>query len=454
MQRGVPKALRQWRQDHGRRHARTQASKASQPFVGARSARTRLIAVDARAVRRLLSWLGNPPVAVQLYGVEEIPAPSGKATVRVLIRDRLTLWKLLLDPAFQFGEAYAAGRIEVEGNLTELLSLTARSLDPRSTKRSFRTWLWQRLHRPRSTTLSESRLNIAHHYDIGNRFYQLWLDERMVYTCAYFSQPALTLEEAQAAKMDHVCRKLRLRAGQTVTEAGCGWGALALHMATHYGVTVKAFNISHEQVVYSCRQARQMGLEHRVEFIEDDWRNMRQPCDAFVSIGMLEHVGTDNYQKLGQVIHHCLKPEGYGLIHTIGQNCPQPVSPWTERRIFPGAYPPTLRQMMDIFEPHDFAVLDVENLRLHYVRTLQCWLDRFEQVTDAVRQMYDEQFVRMWRLYLCGSIAGFETGALQLFQVLFTRSTNNQIPWTREYVYSAGEVTARAGGEFAPAGQA
>ena len=237
------------------------------------------------------------------------------------------------------------------------------------------------------------------------------------------------------AKLDHVCRKLRLKPGERVVEAGCGWGALALHMARRYGVTVKAYNISHEQIVYARRRAQHEGLADRVQFIEDDWRAIRDPCDAFVSVGMLEHVGVRHYRELGAVIDRCLAPEGRGLIHTIGQIHPLPINPWIERRIFPGAYPPTLAQIMQILEPYDFAVLDVENLRLHYALTLKHWRERFEQAAEQIRQRLGERLVRMWRLYLGGSRAAFQCGSLHLFQVLFARSASSAIPWTRAYLY-------------------
>ncbi len=394
-----------------------------------------VFAPERRALRRLLCWMGNPPVSFVLPGKAEIVPPGVSPTVRLIVHDRRTLWKLVLDPSYEYGEAYTSGRMEVEGDLTELLAMIDRAINQRNPYRSLPARLLKALHWPRATTQSKSRENIRHHYDIGNDFYRLWLDERLVYTCAYFPEPDLTLEAAQLAKMDHVCRKLRLRPGQTVLEAGCGWGALALHMADHYGVTVRAFNISREQVAYARQRAGNMGLDRQVEFVEDDWRNMDQPCDVFVSVGMLEHVGLKNYRRLGEVIHRCLKPDGVGLIHTIGQNFAEPLNPWIERRIFPGAYPPTLGQMMPVFDSRNFSILDVENLRLHYALTLRHWLDRFEQAADAVRRMFDERFVRIWRLYLAGSIAAFETGGLQLFQVLFARGDNNAIPWTREYMY-------------------
>jgi cyclopropane-fatty-acyl-phospholipid synthase len=233
-----------------------------------------------------------------------------------------------------------------------------------------------------------------------------------------------------------VCRKLRITSADSVVEAGCGWGSLALHIASHYGAKVRAFNISKEQIDYARRRARDQGLQDRVEFVEDDYRNISGSCDAFVSIGMLEHVGAENYPELGRLVRRALTAEGRGLIHTIGRNQPGSLHPWIERRIFPGAHPPSLGEMMQIFEPSNLSVLDVENMRLHYALTLRHWLERYENAIESVRAMFaDEFFVRMWRNYLAGSIAAFETGTLQLFQVLFTKQKNNAIPLTRDFMY-------------------
>jgi cyclopropane-fatty-acyl-phospholipid synthase len=282
----------------------------------------------------------------------------------------------------------------------------------------------------------QSRRNIHHHYDIGNDFYRLWLDQQALqYTCAYYTDKSMTIEQAQQAKMHHVCRKVWLKADDEVVEAGSGWGGFALFMAKNYGAKVRSFNISKEQVAYAREWARREGLEDRVEFIEDDYRNISRQHDVFVSIGMLEHVGAGNYVELGQVMNRALRSEGRGLIHTIGRDRTGTLNAWIDRRIFPGAYPPTLLEMMSIFEPNGFSVLDAENLRLHYAKTLEAWLERYETEVDAVRDMFDEAFVRAWRLYLTGSIGAFLTGSLQLFQVAFARSGVNNIPWTREHIY-------------------
>jgi cyclopropane-fatty-acyl-phospholipid synthase len=334
-----------------------------------------------------------------------------------------------------FGDAYSDGRIEVKGDLVRLLEAVFQSQQKRRAGSLYaRAWSWW-LEKMQRNTLRGSRRNIHHHYDLDANFYKLWLDSRMVYTCAYFPSPAATLEEAQVAKMEHVCRKLQLQPGESVVEAGCGWGALALYMAKHYGVKVRAFNISHEQIVYAREQAAKEGLSKQAEFIEDDYRNISGRYDVFASVGMLEHIGRDHYAELGRIVRRTIGDSGRGLLHFIGRNQPRPLSAWIRKRIFPGAYPPVLRQVMDIFEPGNFAVLDVENLRFHYAKTLEHWLARFERAAGGISERFGSEFVRAWRLYLAGSLVAFRVGTLQLFQIAFAGSACQKIPWTRAHIY-------------------
>jgi cyclopropane-fatty-acyl-phospholipid synthase len=389
---------------------------------------------DNWLLARVRSILGDPPIEFAIRGgdrVRTVKAP----VARVTFQSRKHLLSILADPWVRFGDAYSDGTLTIEGDLVGLLETIYRSSGMGGKSSPVRRAV-NLLHRPHRNTLSGSRDNIHRHYDIGNDFYSLWLGSTMAYTCAYYPTPAATLDEAQTAKMDHVCRKVRLRPGESVVEAGCGWGALGLHMARHYGVRVRAFNISHEQIVYARERAARQGLSGRVEYIEDDYRNISGRYDAFVSVGMLEHVGLKNYGTLGQVVRRCLGSNGRGLIHSIGRNQPARLQPWIEKRIFPGAYAPSLGEMSQIFEPVDLSVLDVENLRLHYAQTLRHWLALYEKASDKVREMFDERFVRMWRLYLAGSVAAFSTGTLQLFQVVFATSDNNDVPWTRAHLYT------------------
>jgi len=389
----------------------------------------------AHLMERIMAELGHPPFQVLLWTGEQVPQVSVNPVARLSIRSVSALIRLALDPHLQFGETYSSGELEIEGDLPALLEAIYRGAHREGGRMPWLREVAQRLHRARTNSLPGSRRNIQQHYDLGNDFYTLWLGRTMAYTCAYYPTQDTGLDDAQVAKMDHVCRKLRLRQGETLVEAGCGWGSLALHAARHYGVKVRAFNISREQIAFARERARAQGLGGQVEYVEDDYRNISGRHDVFVSIGMLEHVGVEHFAGLGEVLHRCLSASGRGLIHTIGRTRPQPMNPWIERRVFPGACPPSLGEMMQIFELREFAVVDVENLRLHYARTLEDWLQRFEQSRDAVARRFDAGFVRMWRLYLAGSIASFRSGDLQLFQVLFATRGNNDLPWTRDFLY-------------------
>jgi len=398
------------------------------------AAKSKAGALDRWIARRLLQARGNPPVPLRLWDGSEVEGGSETPVAHLRIDDRRTLLRLVARGDMGFGDAYSEGKIEVDGDLVRTLTELFSVVEPGG-------WLTRlQLRRgrpkPRAQTLRGSRESIHHHYDIGNDFYALWLDAAMVYTCAYFPTPEVSLEQAQEAKLEHVCRKLCLRPGERVLEAGCGWGALALHMARRHGARVTAFNISHEQICYAREQAARQELGSLVEFVEDDYRNARGSYDAFVSVGMLEHVGPEHYESLGRVIDRSLHADGRGLIHSISRPQSIPMNRWIERRIFPGSYCPTLSEMAGLLEPRGLAVLDVENLRLHYAKTLEHWLERFEKNVDVVRARFDERFVRTWRLYLAGSIAAFLSGSFQLFQLVFARAKSRAIPWTREYLYT------------------
>jgi cyclopropane-fatty-acyl-phospholipid synthase len=392
---------------------------------------------DRRLLARILESTGSAPLRLVVKDGADVCPPDVAPVATLVIQDRATLSRLLRDPEMGFGDAYMEGRIEVEGDMVRFLEAVYSGMEQSSGGGKWLSgmaskWLdmWQ------DNSRLGSRANIHRHYDLGNDFYKLWLDDRMVYTCAYFPTPSATLEQAQIAKMDHVCRKLRLQPGETVVEAGCGWGALALHMAREYGVSVKAYNISHEQIAYARERARAEGMSDRVEYIEDDYRAISGQFDAFVSVGMLEHVGLDHYAEIARIIQRSIGDRGRGLLHFIGRNYPAVFSRWIRKRIFPGAFAPSLRESLTVLEPKNFSVLDVENLRMHYAKTLEHWLERFERSKEHVAAMYDSRFVRAWRLYLAGSLAAFRTGHLQLFQILFTGAKREPIFWTRDPLYA------------------
>ena len=401
--------------------------------------------LDRALVRKMLSVVGDPPVRILLWEGSEASPPCEAPEAVLRFFDRGALIKTVLNPELYWGDLYCSGRVAFEGNLTRFMETIYRGIRRAGEPGKLRGLLHRLGHRRIYNSPRRARANIHHHYDIGNAFYALWLDELMQYTCAYFPEPDLSLEQAQIAKLHHVCRKLDLKPGETVVEAGCGWGGLALFMAKHYGVRVRAYNISKAQMAYARERAEREGVSGQVEYVLDDYRNLAGQYDAFVSVGMLEHVGTADYEKFGALVRGCLKPGGRGLIHAIGRQSPGPMNAWIERRIFPGARPPALSEFMRIFEPNALTVYDVENLRPHYARTLEHWEERFLAQRDTVLEMTDEAFFRAWNLYLAGSIAAFTAGSLQLYQVLFTHADNNAVPRSREYIYRKRE-TAAAGG--------
>ncbi|MGF2734188.1 class I SAM-dependent methyltransferase [Marinobacter sp. DUT-1] len=388
-------------------------------------------------VTKLMRMAGSPPVRFRLWNGDVIEPEQQEASFTLHLKDPKALYSLVANPNLAFGDLYAAGRLDIEGDLPDLMETLYRAVH--AARERWPRWLdalWKN-HNPRSTGIAEAKENIHHHYDLGNEFYQLWLDQaEMQYTCAYYEEPELTLEQAQLAKLEHVCRKLRLKPGMTVVEAGCGWGGLARYMARNYGVKVHSYNISREQLAYARQESERQGLDGLITYVEDDYRNIEGQYDAFVSIGMLEHVGKENYPALSELIKRSLKPDGIALLHSIGRNRPKLMNAWIEKRIFPGAYPPSIGEFMEICEHSDFSVLDVENLRLHYAQTLTHWMERFEASQDKIVEMYDEHFTRAWLLYLAGSIAAFRAGSLQLFQVVFTHGGNNKLPQNRGDLYT------------------
>ena len=418
-----------------KRHTSPLALDSNQPKTNEASSEP--VALDRALIKKLLEYSGNPRIEIRLWDGEKISISNQDPIATMRVNSRIAYSRLMIQRELAFGNGYSDGQIEVEGDLIEFLCEVYRAKRQAQGSRSLlRLYEFLTKKKPRKNTLAGSKSNIHHHYDLGNEFYSLWLDrEAMQYTCAYYPIESMTLEQAQIAKMEHVCRKLMLKPGQTVVEAGCGWGGLARYMAKTYGVKVKSYNISHEQIVYATERARLDGIDDRVEYIEDDYRNIKGSYDVFVSVGMLEHVGRRNYRELGAVVDRCLAKNGRALVHSIGRNAPELMSAWIEKRIFPGAYPPTIREMMDIVEPYNFSVLDIENLRLHYAKTLRHWLERFDSHEQTISKMFDDRFVRAWRLYLSGSIASFLVGALQLFQVTFARESDNSIAMTRENLY-------------------
>jgi cyclopropane-fatty-acyl-phospholipid synthase len=404
------------------------------PAEPASRADARLTPFDRFLSDRLQRLLSRGRIGLELWDGSSPPGRPAAPIGQLVVRDRRALAGLVLNPDLYFGEVYMSGRVQVRGDFYGVIEGLSKLSTPGAPSLRERIELWT----SRAASLGAARRNIHHHYDLGNDFYKLWLDSQLVYTCAYYPSADATLEEAQVAKLDLVCRKLALRPGDRVIEAGCGWGALALHMARRYGAIVRAFNISTEQIQFARDRAARERLAGRVEFLDDDYRNVAGGCDVFVSVGMLEHVGLSNFEALSAVIGRTLdRNTGRGLLHFIGRDRPRPLNAWIRRRIFPGAYPPTLTEVSErILEPADLSIVDVENLRPHYARTLADWRHRFEAAETRVSVRFGDPFYRAWRLYLAGSEAAFSVGWMQLFQVVFQPSGAPMLRWTRGDLYS------------------
>ncbi len=397
----------------------------SQPLQG----RTRSLignVVDAMISPLLERRLGEIPAALELADGTTLFRPAATSVATIELRDRAVLLDILARSSLGFGERYVDGSIRVTGDLVGLLERSNRlsAPDGRMPRVPFR----HALARGYRVSRRASASNAAHHYDLGNDFYALWLDPSMNYTCAYYDAPETTLAQAQTAKMERVCSKLALRAGERVVEAGSGWGALAVHMAERHGVRVRAFNVSTAQLEYSREQAERRGVSGLIEWIHGDYREIGAGYDAFVSVGMLEALGPGDHSELGRTMGRAVGNDGRGLLHSIGRNQPYPTDPWIDRYIFPQGYAPSLAEMLSIFESSSLSVLDVENLRIHYVRTLADWLERFEGAATEIERQHDERFVRMWRLYLSAAQAAFRAGWLQLFQVKFAPGLSDRLP--------------------------
>jgi cyclopropane-fatty-acyl-phospholipid synthase len=284
-------------------------------------------------------------------------------------------------------------------------------------------------------TLRRSPGNIAYHYDLGNDFYRHYLDESMTYSCAYFRSDKDTLEQAQQQKYEHICMKLQLREGETLVDIGCGWGGMLLYAAHHYGVKGVGCTLSKNQAEYARERVLQEGLGKSITILCEDYRNITGRFDKFVSIGMFEHVGKGFIPTFMEKTASLLKPGGIGLLHTIGKEWNAPGDPWTMTYIFPGGYIPILDRVIGTMGRKGLVPVDVENLRLHYARTLDEWEKRFETNVQKIEAMFDTRLVRTWRMYLNGSAAAFRWGNIRLYQILFTNGLNNGLALTREHIY-------------------
>jgi len=370
----------------------------------------------------------------------------GAPSIAIRIADPAVVPRLLLNPDLALGEAYMDGALTIEGgDIYDFLDLCFANLG------------WGRGHgwwRARSSIkrlirriaqhnpIPVARANVAHHYDLSDTLYELFLDADRQYSCAYFVSRDDTLERAQEQKKRHLAAKLLLRPGHRVLDIGSGWGGLALYLARIADVAVTGVTLSTEQLGYSQRRANESGLAGDVRFVLKDYRHEDGRYDRIVSVGMFEHVGVGHYREYFGKIRDLLEDDGVALVHTIGRaDGPGPVNAWINKYIFPGAYVPALSEILPAVERAGFYVTDIEVLRLHYAETLKAWRQRFNANRKRVGEVYDERFCRMWEFYLAGCEAAFRHGRLVNFQIQLSKRVDT-VPLTRDYIFDSERAHA------------
>jgi cyclopropane-fatty-acyl-phospholipid synthase len=373
--------------------------------------------------------------AGRVYVFAGSPGPS----VKIRLHDSGLHWKLAVNPWLHVPEAYMNGMLTIEeGGIYELLELLVRNeeviagdaLMPLIT-RLRRITKWVQQYNP----VTRSRRNVAHHYDLSDQLYDLFLDRDRQYSCAYFLHPDDDIDTAQLQKRQHIAAKLLLRPGMKVLDIGSGWGGLALYLASECGADVTGLTLSTEQLKVAQRRAAQAGLSDRVRFHLRDYREEKGQYDRIVSVGMFEHVGVLQYPAFFAQVASLLKPDGVALLHSIGRSDgPGTTNPWLRKYIFPGGYSPALSEVVPVIERARLWITDIEVLRLHYAETLKAWRRRFLQHRDQVIKLYDERFVRMWETYLVGSEIAFRHGDHLVMQIQLAKAVDT-VPLTRDYMF-------------------
>jgi cyclopropane-fatty-acyl-phospholipid synthase len=363
----------------------------------------------------------------------------------LVLKDKAVARRLALDPDPGLGEAYMEDRVALEnGRVWDLLELVGHNLRrnqgkglPVGLSRAI-GFLLRTAHQ--INPASKSRRNVAHHYDLSGRLYDLFLDADRQYSCAYFERPDASLEEAQSRKKQHIANKLLLRGGHRVLDIGCGWGGMALTIARQApDIEVMGVTLSQEQLDIARRRADEAGLSDRVRFELLDYRLVEGQFDRIVSVGMFEHVGVPHYREFFEKVRALLTEDGVALLHSIGRNDPPGItSPFIRKYIFPGGYIPALSEVIPKIERAGLWMTDIEILRLHYAKTLRRWRERFLENWAEAEQIYDSRFCRMWVFYLAGSEMSFRYDTMMVFQIQLSKSLET-VPMTRDYLYLGNE---------------
>ena len=379
----------------------------------------------------LTSYLGGIiPVAFRIQsGEESMIVGRDRPEFTITLNEDLDKKELLTSTSLALGEAYMKEELEVDRDLYEVLNLFLGQMgkfkmDKSALKKLILT----------SKAKKNQEKEVRFHYDIGNEFYRLWLDETMSYSCGYFKNAEDTLYDAQVNKADHILEKLQLQEGMTLLDIGCGWGFLLMRAAKKYGIKGTGITLSKEQYQKFSEDIEREGLKDYLQVELMDYRDLKHSgaqFDRVVSVGMLEHVGRGNYELFMENAEAVLKPEGLFLLHYISAQKEHEGDPWIKKYIFPGGTIPSLREIIDILPEYEFHVLDIESLRRHYNRTLLCWRENFLKHRAEIARMQGEEFTRMWELYLASCAATFNNGIIDLHQILVSKGINNRLPMTR-----------------------
>tara|TARA_B100001741_G_scaffold166606_1_gene137700 strand:+ start:1136 stop:2329 length:1194 start_codon:yes stop_codon:yes gene_type:complete len=369
----------------------------------------------------------------------KIGKPKKDIPIKLKILDKSLHYKLLLLPDLYLGEAYTNGSAVIEnGSITDFLEIAMKNIGRGETniyaktiKKVFGTYRYL----TNFNFINRSKSNVAHHYDISEKLYDLFLDENRQYSCAYFKNDNDSLETAQKNKMNHIIKKLNLKNNQKVLDIGSGWGTLAIEIAKQSQCEVTGITLSENQLKYSQNKVKELNLENQVNFKLMDYRELNEKFDRVVSVGMFEHVGRKFYGKYFEKVSNLLADDGLALIHTIGSvMTPRDPHPWITKYIFPGGYTPSLSEVAKPIERSGLIISDMEVLRMHYSHTLRHWKERFLGKKDEVLTMFDEKFYRMWEFYLAGCEMAFKWGDQVVFQFQLTKDLTTA-PNTRDYIY-------------------
>ena len=399
------------------------------------------MALIGRLVERLLARGTITVIAAD--GSRGTYGPGGGKALTIRFADRKVPFDIIRNPRLGFGETYMDGRLVIEdGSVLDLLELitgsnrweeggSGRKLIGKSRLSGLKALL-------RRNDASRARRNVAHHYDLRDELYETFLDPGRQYSCAYFTDPGNSLEQAQADKKAHIAAKLDLKPGQRLLDIGCGWGGMALYLHRVAKVDVLGITLSEAQLKVARKSAEDEGVADRVRFELVDYRQVTGQFDRIVSVGMFEHVGLAHYDEFFAKCRDLLKPDGVMLLHTIGKlgSASAAPDPFTDKYIFPGHHLPSLSQMAAASQKARLIASDIEMLRLHYAYTLRHWLERATRARAKIEAMYDERFFRMWEYYLAGGIVLFENGAGCNYQIQYIRD-RKALPITRDYMPEA-----------------